>query len=175
MLVDAMLSPGSVERSQWQYRQMVAVHSSLIKRQTAIAEDAITAINLVPAVQLMKINVRGQGVSAKTIRDLVPHLLTPLPSGIHNWGRHPTQPVLVCAGPGTGKTWTSVQLCHDLAVACDQAAFTSAVPLVPALIYVQRLIRLLSNRMVDDADIDPSVLVRLWVLESKALPGTPIC
>ena len=53
---------------------------------------------------------------------------------------------LVCAKPGTGKTWTAVQLTNGLALACKKGAANGGVPLVPVLIYVQRVSRMLEGR-----------------------------
>ena len=81
-------------------------------------------------------------------------------------GQHPTQPVLVCGGPGTGKTWACVQLAHELAKRCGEAATTDGVPLVPALLYVQRLARMLHERP-EDAPIDASILVQYFARECE--------
>ena len=61
-------------------------------------------------------------------------------------GTRDTPPVLVCAEPGTGKTWSAVQLTHALARQCqEQAASREPLPLVPVLVYVQRLSRMLEG------------------------------
>ena len=42
------------------------------------------------------------------------------------------------AGPGTGKTWSAIQLAHTLATKCSQE---QAVPILPVVVFVQRLVR----------------------------------
>ena len=49
---------------------------------------------------------------APNIQALAPALLEPSPQ--RERGSHMSQPVLVAAGPGTGKTWSSIQLSNTL-------------------------------------------------------------
>ena len=62
----------------------------------------------------------------------------------HRQGAVDPPPVLVSAGPGTGKTWSALQLAHELAVlsggAESKGGFGAFAP-VPILIFVQRLSR----------------------------------
>ena len=62
----------------------------------------------------------------------------------HRQGAVDPPPVLVSAGPGTGKTWSALQLAHELAVlsggADSKGGFGAFAP-VPILIFVQRLSR----------------------------------
>ena len=51
-----------------------------------------------------------------------------------------TQPVIVCAEAGTGKTWSSQQLVYELAELCEGGA-GGQLRFVPLLVYVQRLVR----------------------------------
>ena len=96
------------------------------------------------------------------LTSLVP-LFTEVPSErLH--GKVDVQPVLLCAAPGTGKTWAAQQLANALSIElqCESSppqlsppvpasttplANGSAVRLVPLLLYVQRLARILrANR-----------------------------
>ena len=70
--------------------------------------------------QLMNIDLavesgqRAAGFSdAPNIRALAAPMLAP--SASRACGAHAVQPVLLCARPGTGKTWSSMQLVHELA------------------------------------------------------------
>eukprot|EP00966_Prymnesium_polylepis_P203155 4706309-Prymnesium_polylepis.1 len=74
--------------------------------------------------------------SIKQIDDLIAPLAKPSPR--RDEGIHEEQDVLVCAGPGTGKTWSLRKLALLLATKL-QATGTEGVPLVPLLVTVQRL------------------------------------
>ena len=94
-------------------------------------EDAITGNTLKIHEQLLDITTEagnstdgsitgGAGVQdrdewskAKNVKDLSPLLLAPSLARKH--GTHETQPVLLCAAPGTGKTWSTLQLMYELA------------------------------------------------------------
>ena len=78
----------------------------------------------------------------------MPALAKPLlvPSPRRAQGKHASQPVLLQAEAGAGKTWSCMQLAHTLAVQCAKRAEEDKVPLVPVLIYVQRLSRFLQGR-----------------------------
>ena len=102
-----------------------------------------------------------------SVKELAPALCEPAHCRVV--GQHPTQPVLVCGSAGTGKTWACVQLAHELAKRCGDAATTDGVPLVPALIYVQRLARMLHERP-EDAPIDASILVQYFARECVQPP-----
>ena len=104
---------------------------------TEYAEDGITATKLRTKDQLLAIEARSdvgvtrEGFSdVQTIVALCYALLAPSLQRAH--GIHHTQPVLICAEAGTGKTWASVQLVNKLAIKCMQAAETRmGTPLVP--------------------------------------------
>jgi hypothetical protein len=85
--------------------------------------------------------VRATGVQVSGFSDVadVMSLAGPLLSASPRraTGDHPSQPVLVCAAAGTGKSWSSVQLIHTMARQCEQRAQLQGVPLVPVLVYVQ--------------------------------------
>ena len=105
-------------------------------------------------------------------------LSAPLRAATHSRvsGCHPCQPVLLCAGPGAGKSWSVVQLAYDLAMRCGEAATGGGVPLVPVVIYVQRLARMLQERTEDDV-IDSSILLQYFAREvhnNRSNPWTPI-
>ena len=84
-------------------------------------------------------------------------------------GTHLTQPLLVCADAGTGKTWSSVQLTEALARKCKLLANSHSTPLVPALVYVQRV-----SRMLKDCDenmpLDERVLLQYFTREFGKQP-----
>ena len=76
------------------------------------------------------------------VLDLVRLLLVPSPN--RNNGSHSTQPVLVRAGPGTGKTWMAKQAVFTLADRLLRGTGTNdGIRLVPIVVFVQRIIYLL--------------------------------
>ena len=98
-------------------------------------EDAITGTRLRVADQTIDIGMEtSRGVqkegwsSAANMKDLAPLLLEP--SAYRAIGAHEVVPVLVEATAGTGKTWSSIQLAHQLAVR-SAASNGGAVELVP--------------------------------------------
>lgn len=110
----------------------------------------------------LQAELRRVYMNVNTLADLS----EPLRAATHSRvsGRHPSQPVLLCAGPGAGKTWSMVQLAYDLAMRCGEAASAGGVPLVPVVIYVQRLARMLQERAEDDV-IDSSILLQYFARE----------
>lgn len=57
-------------------------------------------------------------------------------------GHEERKPVLICAGPGTGKTWSMQQLLYFLATDCHSS---TTPPLAPMVLYVQRLANLMRD------------------------------
>ena len=75
---------------------------------------------------------RAEWLSVQDIRELVPLLLRESPDRAR--GIHDSQPLLFRANPGTGKTWSMLQLHYLLAKACSVQRPTDGVPLVPILV-----------------------------------------
>ena len=83
------------------------------------------------------------------------------PSPARSQGTHDAQSVLLVAGPGTGKTWSTQQLAY-LLVKKAQAS-SEPLPLLPLLVRVQRMLAVLKGAGVDvaswnHADGRPSLL-----------------
>ena len=128
--------------------------------------------------QLLAIDVKATGVRREGISDApnVAALCTPLlaPGALGE-----TPPVLVCAEPGTGKTWSAVQLTHAMAQQCaqqcrqapppspEEEGAASACPLVPLLVYVQRVSRMLEGRDLAQP-LDAATLLQYLALEYAA-------
>ena len=87
----------------------------------------------------------------QNVRSLAPLLLTK--STTRSQGTFQAQPVLLRAGPGTGKTWAVQQLFYFLAkeLLADESSNDQGggdIPLVPVIVYVQRLARLMRKGTV---------------------------
>ena len=160
----------------------IRTYCEALEADTAILEDAITGARLVTAEQVLALDVRcDAGVQrtgysdAGNVQALCEKLLEPSPDRAH--GSHPMQPVLVCAKPGTGKTWSAVQLVHAMALRCRAPDVTRGVPLVPLLIYVQRISRMLEGRPLDEP-LDERVLLQyapptIPPLMTRDIPSIP--
>ena len=131
----------------------------LISSQDTV-EDAITGNSLPIKEQLIFMEAVDVKDGCKppdymTV-NAVPQLITlcarPSPNRVH--GGHVAQPVLCRAGPGTGKTWMIKQSLFLLASALLGDAAGDGVRLMPFVVYVQRVVRLLSEH-----GEDPSVLL----------------
>jgi hypothetical protein len=75
------------------------------------------------------------------VRDLAILLLRPSPG--RPMGTHPAQPVLMRAGPGTGKTWMIKQAAFIVAEALRETRTDGGIRLVPMVMYVQRIVFLI--------------------------------
>ena len=84
----------------------------------------------------------------------------------HRQGAVDPPPVLVSAGPGTGKTWSALQLAHELAVlsggADSKGGFGAFAP-VPILIFVQRLSRHVRSALQQGKPAGKDDLLRLYI------------
>ena len=110
--------------------------------------------------------VNQAGVSdAQTMPELATPLLATSPERAK--GTHTATPVLLVAEPGAGKTWSSIQLARSLALQC--AKQEEAVPLVPVLIYVQRLSRMLREQPTS-LPVNSSILMQYFVRELGSSP-----
>ena len=125
------------------YRAAIASYCADLESRTSVLEDGITGMSLRTQDQLLAIDVSAKGVQSDGVSDApnIAALQEPLLCGTRD-----TPPVLVCAEPGTGKTWSAVQLTHALAQRCrQQAARDAGAPLVPVLVFVQRVSRMLEG------------------------------
>ena len=123
-----------------------------------MVQDVITGATLHIKDQLIWIDVGGGPSSSaskhsvKTIKDLLPLLLAPSPKRIH--GTHEATPVLIFAGPGTGKTWSILQLHHLICEELHESKKENNV-LIPLTIYVQKLARMLRMQSITVENIIP--------------------
>ena len=134
------------------YEKMRVDHCSEIVENNSKVEDAITGNTLLIKDQLVKVDVKASSQGAtnkllgKTVEDvntLCDILLTPSPKRAH--GEHPMQPLLMRAGPGTGKTWMCKQAVWMLADRLVHTNDWKGVRLVPLVMYVQQIIYLLRD------------------------------
>ena len=102
----------------------------------------------------------GKGISGvqragwKDVKDMTALAeLLAAPSPARAQGTHEAQGVLILAGPGTGKTWSTQQLAYELA----RRALVSqeALPVVPLLIPVQRMLS-----VIDATEQSDTLLVK---------------
>ena len=143
---------GTIEHLQKHNRYMVkfsdgssspALHASSIKRAQAIA------------------GVQDRSFAkVQDIAEIVPLLLHPcrLQGRLH--GAHSSQPVLIRAGAGTGKTWSMQQLLFLLASELSRPEKDSKLRLVPLLIPIQKLARM---RKANSEEGYPSNLVLFYI------------
>ena len=114
-----------------------------------LVEDAITGNMLRIKDQTLHVSTAADVVDnlnippewrVDDVRDLVSLFLVPSPHRSN--GMHSAQPVLVRAGPGTGKTWMTKQAVFTLA---DKLKANSGhgIRLVPIVVYVQRIVFLI--------------------------------
>eukprot|EP00913_Durusdinium_trenchii_P016530 g15536.t1 len=144
---------GTIEHLQKHNRYMVkfsdgssspALHASSIKRAQAIA------------------GVQDRSFAkVQDIAEIVPLLLHPcrLQGRLH--GAHSSQPVLIRAEAGTGKTWSMQQLLFLLASELSRPEKDSKLRLVPLLIPIQKLARML--RKANSEEGYPSNLVLFYI------------
>ena len=134
----------------------------------AHVEDAITGNNLRIKDQTLHISTATEEQdnnrtippewNVSDVRDLVRLLLIPSPGRI--FGTHSTQPVLVRAGPGTGKTWMAKQAVFTLAdrlLLGEGGATNDGIRLVPIVVFVQRIIYLLREGAEKSAEASKSM------------------
>ena len=93
------------------------------------------------------------------VRDLVTLLLQASPN--RPMGLHPALPVLVRAGPGTGKTWMAKQAVFTLADRLLRGAGAQdGIRLVPIVVFVQRIIYLVREGVQSASAKQASLLER---------------
>ena len=138
-------------------------------------EDAITGNSLFIKDQLIFMETQvvpggcrpPQYADMRTVPELVKEMMEPSPQRAE--GNHAAQPVLVRAGPGTGKTWMIKQTFFLLAEGlADDSKAGEGVKLVPLIMFVQRIVRLLREHGDDAKDLlsNPQGLVR-WYINSE--------
>ena len=135
-------------------------------------EDAITGNLLLIKDQLIFLEIADlpgllmppQYVHMHNIPDLVKAQMEQSPK--RSEGTHTAQPVLVRAGPGTGKTWAIKQALFLLAEALgDEKRAGEGVRLTPVIVFVQRVVRLLREHGDDPQELlsDPNGLMRWYI------------
>ena len=164
------------------YEEARATHCKRVLKDGRVIEDAITGKKLLVESQVQNIKlamgdsaedkdddtgelVRGvtapKWMEMATISDLAKILTEPSPERQH--GVISNQPVLIRAGPGTGKTWSMQQLVYHLAkrLVQPQPQQVFDLPLVPLLVYVQKLARL---RPKGDSTVGSNMILGLCSL-----------
>ena len=135
-----------------EYEAARANYCEDIVTREALVEDAITGNMLRIKDQTLHISTatdvadNNRQIPAEwnvnDVRDLVGLLLQASPS--RSMGLHPALPVLVRAGPGTGKTWMAKQAVFTLADRLQRGQGSAdGIRLVPIVVFVQRIIYLL--------------------------------
>jgi Leucine-rich repeat (LRR) protein len=121
----------------------------------AMVEDAITGNHLRIKDQTLHISTATEALDntrvipaewkVSSVLDLCTLLLVPSPNRAN--GSHASQPVLVRAGPGTGKTWMAKQAVYTLADRLLRGSgMGDGIRLVPIVVFVQRIIYLLREK-----------------------------
>ena len=119
------------------------IERTIAERQ--MVEDAITGKEMDIEKQLLYLTFdagSGGGLKlpkwedVKAVKDFEPLLLAPTAS--RATGHHKAQPVLLRAEPGTGKSWSMLQL---LLILAKRQRGASGAAFVPMLLPVQRLVR----------------------------------
>ena len=143
------------------YEEARLLHCADIVARERNVDDAITGNTLDIAEQLVDVStkegvegsVNRLGESVRNVRDLSRILRRP--DDHRRNGGHTSQPVLVRAGPGTGKTWMSKQAAYMLA---DQLGETAegdvhkGVRMVPVIMYVQQIVYVLRDTDVPSVE-----------------------
>ena len=136
------------------YEEARLIHCAEIVERERHVEDAITGNTLDIAEQLVDVStqegvegsVNRLGEKITNVKDLA-RILRKTDDNRKSGG-HISQPVLVRAGPGTGKTWMSKQAVFTLA---DQLGETAekdvhkGVRMVPVIIYIQQIVYVLRD------------------------------
>ena len=144
-----------------------------LEHETATLEDGITGVKLSTETQTLLIEAtvmhgRMELSDVRTIKALAKRMRAPSP--MRERGAHPSRPILLRAKAGTGKTWSSWQLAHELAKLCGRPTATVGrsevlgLPLVPVLVNVQRLVRVISKQP-EGAPPDASILIHYFARE----------
>ena len=160
------VSAEKYENARNQYCSFLQSHEDKV-------EDAITGNSLQIRDQLIFMalhNVPGgnnpPNMSRADVPTLVKELVTESPK--RTQGMHVAQPVLCRAGPGTGKTWMIKQSLFLLAENLSGDNAGGGVRLMPAIVFVQRIVRLLRELGEDPSVLlqDPNGMMR-WYISSE--------
>ena len=162
-------------RDAAEYESERVAHCEKLAASLELVEDAITGKKLKIREQLLYIDLHMTSASTglrttwdgiKQAKDIALRLLAN--SARHRHGAVEPPPVLVCAGPGTGKTWSALQLAHEIAVLSGGPTSTSTgdsgpfAP-VPLLIFVQRLSRHVREVLRQGKPAGKDDLLRLYI------------
>jgi Cdc6-like AAA superfamily ATPase len=79
------------------------------------------------------------------------------PSYSQNQGIYEVQSVLILAGPGTGKTWSTQQLTYELAQRAQKSQM--ALRPLPLLVHVQRMVSVIIRTGIDAVGSPRTMLV----------------
>ena len=165
------------------YTEACRTYLDLLVKELGEVEDAITGNRLKVEEQLIYITADARagaagrgitGVQRKGWRDAtdMQSLATLLaaPSLNRHQGTHEAQGVLMLAGPGTGKTWSTQQLAYLLARTAQEAK--GALPLLPLLVPVQRMLAVLKRAQIDVAGRPQTLLVEFIKEQYAEAPPT---
>ena len=167
VLAPPNLTAGRLEEMRTEYCAHIASTQDTV-------EDAITGNSLPIKDQLIfmsHLEVKD-GVKAPEYGSVgdVPALVEQLAVESPNrlFGGHLAQPVLCRAGPGTGKTWMIKQTLYLLATRLSPETAGGGVRLMPFVVYVQRIVRMLSELGEDPANLlaDPEGMMR-WYIKNE--------
>ena len=166
------------------YTEAYRAYLDVLVEKLGEVEDAITGNRLKVEDQLIYITadareeaagrgitgVQRNGWSDATDMQSLAKLLA-APSSNRDQGTHEAQRVLMLAGPGTGKTWSTQQLAYLLAQTALKAKGT--LPLLPLLVPVQRMLAVLKRAKVDVAGRPHTLLVEFIKQRYAEAPYTP--
>ena len=174
--VDLNLTNHCVQRFQSveAYEEARLLHCADIIERERYVEDAITGNTLDIAEQLVDVStqegvegsVNRLGETITNVKDLARILRKP--DEHRRNGGHTSQPVLVRAGPGTGKTWMSKQAAFTLADQLGEMADDGVhvgMRMAPVIMYIQQIVYVLRDTEV------PAVEDLLEVYLSKVYPS----
>lgn len=165
------------------YTEAYRAYLDLLVKELGEVEDAITGNRLKVEDQLIYITadaheeaagrgitgVQRNGWSDATDMQSLATLLA-APSSNRHQGTHEAQRVLMLAGPGTGKTWSMQQLAYLLAQTAQDRG--RALPLLPLLVPVQRMLAVLKRAKVDVAGRPHTLLVEFIKQRYAEAPAT---
>lgn len=139
------------------YEAARAAHCDDLISATEIVEDAITGNVLRVGDQLVGISTEAaEGIERPDyagVSDVstLSRLMLDRQTSARASGVYEAQPVLICAGPGTGKTWSAIQLSYKLASYLKNDP-NGGVLAVPILIPIQRLATFVRAVSGDEGD-----------------------
>ena len=175
-------APAPVGMTASLYEQRRDKYCAYIASTQDTVEDAITGNSLPIEDQLIfmeAVEVRDGVISPEyhevgDVPGLVGMLALESPNRVQ--GCHVAQPVLCRAGPGTGKTWMIKQTLFLLATRLGGERAGAGIRLMPFVIYVQRVVRMLSELGEEPASLlaDPEGLMR-WYIRNDFAEAPDFC